>query len=677
MSLPRSAKIILGIVAALVVTIGLCVVLLLNFDWNRARPWLNERVSESTGRSFIINGPLSLTWQKAPDGLHSWSRWIPWPRLTAQDIRVGQPEMDVPPADAYFAEIAQLTFSLNPLPLLDNRISIPLLQLDSPRIALQRTTAGGNNWTFRKSPQSKWELNLDAIAMKEGSIHLVDAIRKADVTAQLNSMETLSPEGYGISWTADGKVGQQAVKGRGKLGTVIALKEQTSPFPLEGVLDAGQTRISVSGTVTKPSAVAAINVHLKLSGPSAALLFQLSGINLPETPTYSTAGRLHGTFKADGAHWTYDRFTGKVGNSDIAGTLDYTDSKPRGMLKGTVVSKQLRLEDLGTLIGAGAKAKKAEVGARSQPADKVLPVQAFKTERWTTLDADVKFTGESIIHRAELPVDRLQTHLIMDAGVLQLTPLDFGVAGGTIKSQITLDGRQPLIKGNMTIVGRKLNLSRLFPTLKPMEASIGQLNTDASLSATGDSIASMLGNANGELKALVDGGTISKLLMEKAGLNLGSVVLTTLVGDKQIQLNCVAGDFAVTKGVMQTRSLIIDTEDALISVDGTVDLNNERLNLVIRPETKGIRIVTLRAPLYVTGPFKAPKVSVDTGQVALKAGIAATLAAIAPPLAALLPLANMGKETPSKCNELLSAARVEPVAPPPGKTARTPVHARQ
>ena len=38
--------------------LALCVALLLTADWNRARPWINERVSEATGRPFAIRGDV-------------------------------------------------------------------------------------------------------------------------------------------------------------------------------------------------------------------------------------------------------------------------------------------------------------------------------------------------------------------------------------------------------------------------------------------------------------------------------------------------------------------------------------------------------------------------------------------------------------------------------------------
>ncbi|MDB5748444.1 MAG: hypothetical protein JWP72_3292, partial [Massilia sp.] len=203
--------------------------------------------------------------------------------------------------------------------------------------------------------------------------------------------------------------------------------------------------------------------------------------------------------------------------------------------------------------------------------------------------------------------------------------------------------------------------------IEKMQATVGQINGDAQLSATGTSVASLLGSSNGEVKALVNQGTISKMLLEQMGLNVGNIIVTKLFGDKQVQLNCLAADFNVNKGVMQTQVFVVDTEEAIISVDGTVSLANEQMALTIRPETKALRLFTLRAPLYVRGPFSKPDVSVDKGVLALKAGGAAVLAAAAAPVAALLPLINTGPGENSDCGRLVALARQKPTAPPPGK----------
>jgi uncharacterized protein involved in outer membrane biogenesis len=428
--------------------------------------------------------------------------------------------------------------------------------------------------------------------------------------------------------------------------------------------------IDVKGTLTRPRNLAALDLQLKLSGVSMAQLYPLANIVLPETPPFYTEGRLIGAPNASGGTWRYEKFVGRVGASDLSGTIRYSARQPRPLLEGTVASGFLNFRDLAPLIGADSPESKARRGVKAvQPPNKVLPVEEFRTERWTSIDADVQFTGRRIVREKQLPIDNLVTRISLNDGVLSLAPLKFGMAGGNLVSNIRLDGRSKPVKAELKLTARHLKLKQLFPTFEPMQVTIGEINGDASLSATGNSIAALLGSSNGELKAVINQGAISKLFLEEVGLNIGSVVVTELFGDKPVKLNCAATDFAIDNGVMHTRVFVIDTEDATIRVDGDIDLDKEQVALAIYPKSKGLRVISLRSPLYVSGSFKKPKVGVDKAVLALKAGSAIALGALAPAAAALLPLVNVGPGEKSECAVLLTQTDTKTAAPPPGKTA--------
>lgn len=667
----RAKKITLWSGVAILAIITLLIIILITFDWNRAKPWINEKVSDATGRPFAINGDLSLTWQRGVPRTDTWRDWVPVPRLSAQDVVMGQPEWSKQKQN--MAEVGHITFSVNPLPLLAKNIVIPTLQLDDPKIVLERLKDGRNNWTFDQEDDgpSEWKLDLQRLLFYKGEIALKDEIKNIDAKANIDSLDPSTNNDFVMGWKLSGTFNGARIGGDGKAGELLALRNVEKPFPLQASLSVGKTAISVNGTITKPQELAAIDMRLKLSGPSMADLYPLTGITLPKTPAYSTEGRLIGTTNDMGGKWTYQDFKGKMGESDIGGTLTYEGKQPRPLLSGTVVSNLLNFADLGPIIGADSNESKRERGvAAKQPADKLLPVEKFTTDRWDSIDADVQMTGRKIVRDASLPIDNLSTHLKLKDKVVTLSPLKFGMAGGTLTSDIKMDGSNPIIKAQAKVSARGLKLKQLFPTFQPMQASFGEVNADTSLSATGDSIATFLAASNGEIKALVNDGTISKLLLEQMGLNVGNIVLSTLFGDKQVKLNCMATDLAVTNGVINTRTLVVDTEDAVIHVTGDINMATENLDLTIRPVTKGLRIVSLRAPLYVKGTFKNPDVGVDKGVLALKAGGAITLGAVGAPLAALLPLINVGGQEDSQCATLLKEAREKPVAPPPGKTLK-------
>jgi uncharacterized protein involved in outer membrane biogenesis len=271
----------------------------------------------------------------------------------------------------------------------------------------------------------------------------------------------------------------------------------------------------------------------------------------------------------------------------------------------------------------------------------------------------------------------LNTHLVMNNGVLTLNPLNFNFAGGSVTSHIKLDGssggkgKGDAIKATLDATARQIKIKQLFPAVeKIQQATAGDIYAETKLSATGDSVAEMLAKSNGEVKGLVSQGVVSKLLLEEAGLNVGNIIVTKLFGDKQVQLNCLASDLAVTNGVAQTRTFVLDTQEAIVDIDGWVNLNNEQMNLRVKPETKALRLFTLRTPFYVKGTFKKPDLSLDKKVLAIKGGAAAALAVVAAPVAALLPLINTGPGHDSPCAALLAEARAKPQAPPPGKTAK-------
>jgi uncharacterized protein involved in outer membrane biogenesis len=677
----RRTKILLSILGILIALPVIAIVFILTFDWNRARPWINAKVSEAIERPFAIRGNLQVEWERPAKTMapseRTWRDHIPWPHLIANDTHVGNPA-GLPVQDSGSAR--QFSFSLNPFALLSKTIAIPLLRFDGPRVDLLRLDEKRNNWTFeRKEKKSAWTVDLDRVVLTDGVVHIKDAVTKADVTAKVHTLD--KDARYGVGWTLDGTYNGARVEGGGKAGAVLSLKQQSTPYPVQADMRSGKSRIAVEGTVTRPSKLAAIDLKLELAGPSMDQLYYFTGVVLPTTGPFSTSGRLSGTLgevKSDGkreSRWVYDGFKGKVGSSDIGGRLEYRTGGARPKLSGNVRSNTLVFADLAPLIGADSNAAKKERNADVvQPSGKVLPVEEFKTERWNRLDADVRFAADRIVRDTHFPISKLSTHLKMNNAVLDLEPLEFGMAGGTVRSNIRLDGRgragPKAIKAQAKVTARKIEIKKLFPQIEQLQATVGSISGDASLTAQGNSVASLLAGSNGELKTLISQGQVSKMMLEMMGLNVANIVITKLFGDKQVQLNCMASDFAVTNGLARTRYFVVDTKEALVNVAGTINLANEQMDLRIDPKTKGLRLISLRSPFYVRGPFSKPDISVDKGVLAMKAGSAAVLAVVAAPVAALLPLINTGPGEDSDCARLLAESSEKPKAPPPGKTQR-------
>ncbi|MHA6197595.1 AsmA family protein [Pseudomonas wadenswilerensis] len=678
----RPAKIITWTLASLVLVVALLVIFIATFDWNRARPFLNDKVSQALHRPFAINGNLAVHWRREPEE-GGWRAWVPWPHFTAEDLTLGNPDWMKEPQ---MVGLQQVDFRLSPLPLLAQRIVIPRIDLKLPTASLKRLADGRANWTFDFGPKdeqaepSKWVMDIGAIGFDKGQVTFDDATLKTNVqvqvdplgkpipfsdivgksTAEKTAKEHGNAQDYAFGFKAKGTYKGEALTGEGKIGGLLALQDATQPFPVQVDVSIAKTRAIVAGTLTDPRNLGALDLRLKLSGASLGNLYPLTGVTLPDTPPYQTDGRLIARLhEPGGALFRYDGFNGKIGDSDIHGDLAFVSSQPRPKLTGKLVSNQLLFKDLAPLIGADSNAKqKARGGAAKQPGDKVLPVEEFRTERWRAMDADVTFAGKRIVQTEELPFTDLDSHVFLEDGVLRLEPLSFGVAGGKLGMLVRLDGRSAPMQGRVRFTARDLKLKQLFPTFEPMKTSFGALNGDADLSGRGNSIAALLGTSNGDLKLLINDGAVSRSLMEIAGLNVGNYVVGKLFGDEEVKINCAATDVGIKDGLATTRLFVFDTENAVIYVTGTANFATEQLDLKINPESKGLRLFSLRSPLYVRGSFAKPSAGVQAVPLALRGAGMVALGVVAGPAAGLLALiAPSSGDEPNRCTPLLEQMR--------------------
>ncbi|VFS69682.1 Uncharacterized protein involved in outer membrane biogenesis [Raoultella planticola] len=144
-------------------------------------------------------------------------------------------------------------------------------------------------------------------------------------------------------------------------------------------------------------------------------------------------------------------------------------------------------------------------------------------------------------------------------------------------------------------------------------------------------------------------GLISRNLMEILGLNVGNYVIGQIFGDDEVRVNCAAANINVTNGVARPQIFAFDTENALINVTGTASFASEQLDLTIDPESKGLRIITLRSPLYVRGTFQSPNAGVKAGPLIARGAVAAALATLVTPAAALLALVSPAEGDANQC----------------------------
>lgn len=622
----------LGIVGAALI------VLILLWDWNWFKRPIERYVQAKTGREFHIDGNLDVDLGRMT-------------RVSADGLRLGNADWS---KEKEMAKTDRLAFAFALWPAIFKRdFRVPELRLSKPVVLLEKGPDGRGNWVFKDQEDSRGKQpEFRSLWIDDGQLRFVDAKGKTDIDISVDS-EARGKGNGGPPILVKGKGHWKGsaftLQGRGE--SPLDLRNADEPYRIDVRAAAGTTKAHASGTLLDPLRMRDFDLKLSMDGQNMDDLYPLLGLALPPTPPYSLNG--HFTRKINSptsSTWKYDGLDGKVGDSDLAGFAHFTTGKSRPRLDADLRSKRLDLDDLAGFIGGAPKAGAGEKtnpelaakAATQEASGKLFPRDEFKLEKLRAMDANVRLRATRINTRT-LPVDDMDAKLKLEAGVMTLAPLNFGVADGDIRSTIRMDAREgSVIRTRADINAKGLTLGKLMPKVKLGQNAIGSLGGDIKINTTGNSIAKMLGNADGDADLGMGKGSISKLLMEMAAIDIAGILKVKLTGDKQLPVRCAFGDFNIKNGVMTTRSLAFDTDDTVITGDGTISLRDERLDLTLRPKTRRFSPLSLRSPLYVQGSFTNPSIRPDYKRVGLRAAAAVALGAVTAPAAALAATTDIG-----------------------------------
>ena len=642
----RTLKWVVSALFALVILVVLFVAL---FGWNWLRAPLEKKVLEQTGRALQLKGDLNVA-----------LGW-PWPRVEANSVTFANPAWAIQPQ---MLTADQVAFSIHLPQLLAQNLVMTDLHLVRPVVSLEISKDGRKTWLLDMNQQDdSARVLIDRLTLDRGAIAFEDPAAKTSIQGELSTVSAPanSNAAAGVNFSFKGKFKGQPLVAKGTGDTVLALRDEGTPYGLKVDATVGQTRIQADGRVTSLVKFSAIDMQLALSGDNLNQLFPLTGIALPATRDYVAQGHL---VRKDNV-LRYDEFTGRVGTSDLAGWWQVKTGGKRPLLTAALVSTKLTLEDLGPVIGAragsvqAAKQAVAQTGpatAATPKSKRVIPDLPFKFKNWDTVDAEVDFSAKSLRQASYMPLEALSTRLSLKDSVLTLDPLRFDVAGGQLNAAITLDGRHDPIEAKARVQVKRLALAKLLPVDQSGQASVSQVGGQINLAGSGNSVGTMLAHANGSVALVMSGGEISQLMMEKAGLHLWEIFRLTVTGDKQVKLRCAVANFDVKAGNMTVDTLLLDTQVTTLLGTGSVDLAEEKFDLTFTQKTKNTSPLALRSPIYVSGNFVKPIVKVDQGRMAARA-LGALALGVVNPLLALLPLIDAGPGQDSDCAQWLKVKK--------------------
>ncbi|HEV7913071.1 MAG TPA: AsmA family protein [Albitalea sp.] len=596
----RKAAWPLGIVAALIVGIGLC-------EW-RGWPFLKNplesRLSQRLQREVRFGDQFAL-------------KLLGSIRLKTDSLRIGPPQG--PQADPALAgDLANATDAWLEVPYAtvrrlmsadpgDEPLHIRSLRFGRVDASLKRLADGRANWTFTPAKRDPKQASLDLPEFDElvvtgGHIALHDELAKLVLDAKVSTTEgdkAARDAQAGLVVEGNGRHDGRPFEFRATSAGVLPLvaHDNTVRVPLTIRADAPDAKFSFEGSGTDLIRMEGLDGQAVLSGVSLGRVGDALGVTLPTTAPFTVKGRV----ARQGPVWTLQKAELDVGDSRLGGEFRYDRSPKVPVLTGELTGSRMVLADLLPAFGAPHEAP----ANPKPPPGRVLPQREFDIPSLKWMNADVKVR----LQRAELgalfarPLEPLQGDLTLNAGVLKISNLLARAAGGEIRGGIGLDGnpapalwttdlRWAGIELEQWLRPRNKTAKETKPSGQKPGYISGRLGGHAQLQSRGNSTGKLIASLSGTVQTWIRNGSISHLVVEGAGIDVFEGLGLLFGGDDRLPINCAAVRAKAGDGIIVPEVGLIDTGDSTVFITGSVSLKDEQLELVLVTKPKDTSPVT-------------------------------------------------------------------------------------
>ncbi|MEX0617933.1 MAG: AsmA family protein [Pseudohongiellaceae bacterium] len=439
-----------------------------------------------------------------------------------------------------------------------------------------------------------------------------------------------------------------------------ALRDPQSPYELSLHLTVAELQAVLEGQLEPPWAPRSADFSFSASAEETVGLQQVIDSLLASQDDSSAvpelaAFALDGTVTYQEPRIEFTAFSAAIGNSDLAGDFSLDMSTDTPAITASLSSNQLDIDDIMRLRGGDSGAPNNEPAAdngedgEEQAREQLLPQQELNLDLLRRATADIDYSAANI-NAGGVPLDGATVRIQLDNGHLVAEPLRIGAIDGVVEMRLDLQATDSALEGVFEVEGRSVDLSSILENLEFAANSFGVIGGQGKFWLSGNSVASLVGSADGGLMLLMTGGALDALLVEAAGLDIGESLLVAAGLAETVPIDCAYASVHSTDGMVDIDQFIIDTQDTSFFLEGSLNLVDETLDLTLFPEAKDVGLPAGNSPLDITGTFAQPEVDVFSEDLIARAVQATVIGALAGPVGALLPFMELGlQDEPPIC----------------------------
>ena len=209
--------------------------------------------------------------------------------------------------------------------------------------------------------------------------------------------------------------------------------------------------------------------------------------------------------------------------------------------------------------------------------------------------------------------------LLVDDDEFVLRPVKIRLPGGDVDAEYTrriADGR---FNGSLKVHVEALRYGGLLRLVDHESQARGVLYLDTELSADTEWLPNtapfdlLLKNANGSFNVAAWPENAEAGLLDLWSASLLVALLPASTSEEPSLMNCFVAHLEVEDGVMETGTALLDSTDTIIRGRGKIDLAQEQLELLVAPQAKREKFLSMSTPVMVTGSFDDFQIGVEPG----------------------------------------------------------------
>jgi uncharacterized protein involved in outer membrane biogenesis len=370
----------------------------------------------------------------------------------------------------------------------------------------------------------------------------------------------------------------------------------------------------------------------------------LIGAKLPNLGAVTVNGRLVGSMEI----LKLDGLSAMVDKSDFSGsaTLEF---RKRPKITLTLESGLL---DFTPLIGKARKEEKkvSKKGGYDKRlfSDDPLPFDVLKK-----VDADIVLTAKHIKAReAQFDLGRLK--LTLEDTELGIDNLEAVYKGTKISGNIHIKPGSPPEVATKFLV-QNFDLGSFLREILADDKVEAHIDIAADLKGKGDSAHTLAADLDGTIGFVMGQGYLSKYL-DLIAMDLSKKVIPFWGSHKeQGHVNCAVVQFDTKKGLATSQAFVFDTAIQILTADGDINLETEKVNFLLIPKPKEPGLLNIATKLRISGTIQQPKVRPDMASLARK-GVRSPGTLALGALKLLAPFVKLGAHQKHPCD-------IEKIAP--------------